>query len=105
MSIFATRTSSKKFEVDLYNRYSFQVVGNPEIMRWRAGILYDNGEKTMFTVGIRHDVYQFTGNDDTGKLVNPVVYILWIVNKRLVVYIIIIQLYTIIKYIYYSIIL
>ena len=44
-------------------------------------------------------------NDDTGKLVNPVVYILWIVNKQLVVYIIIIQLYTIIKYVYYSIIL
>ena len=38
-------------------------------------------------------------NDDTGKLVNPVVYILWIVNKRLVVYIIIIHLYKIIKYI------
>ena len=44
-------------------------------------------------------------NDDTGKLVNPVVYILWIVNKHLVVYIIIIQLYTIIEYVYYSIIL
>ena len=44
-------------------------------------------------------------NDDTGKLVNSVVYILWIVIKQLVVYIIIIQLYTIIKYVYYSIIL
>ena len=31
-------------------------------------------------------------NDDTGKLVDPVVYILWIVNIQLVVYIDIIQL-------------
>ena len=54
-SIFETRIFCKKFEVDLYNRYSFQVVGNPEIMRWRAGILHNNGEKTMFTVGIRQD--------------------------------------------------
>ena len=44
-------------------------------------------------------------NGDTGKLVNPVVYILWIVNKQLVVYIIIIQFYTIIEYVYCSIIL
>ena len=44
-------------------------------------------------------------NDDTGKLVNPVVYILWTVSKELVVYIIIIHLCTIIKYVYYSIIL
>ena len=54
-SNFETRISSKKFEVDLYNKYSFQVVGTPEIMRLRAGILYDNGEKTMFVVSIRHD--------------------------------------------------
>ena len=43
-------------------------------------------------------------NGDTGKLVNPVVYILWIVNKQLVVYIFIILFYTIIEYVYYSII-
>ena len=39
----------------MYYRYSFQVVGNPEIIRWRAGNLYDNGEKRLFLVGIRHD--------------------------------------------------
>ena len=39
----------------MYYRYSFQVVGNPEIIRWRAGNLYDNGEKRLFLVGIHHD--------------------------------------------------
>ena len=39
----------------MYNRYSFQVIRNPEIIRWRAGILYDNGEKRLFLVGICHD--------------------------------------------------
>ena len=43
-------------------------------------------------------------NGDTGKQVNPVDYILWIVIKQLVVNIIIIQFYAIIEYVYFSII-